>query len=669
MEEIKGEVKPCSGESCSLEEERKEIKEQVDVELYNDENHQCEDDIDISDSSKWTSIILDNTISNRIRLIVLERYFEERENDTIEIINKITGIYQFSGSKLIENFLFLIATESNLSSFLKLECAKSLLSFEELEEGSDSDDDEELATIKRDSDSDIRRRNETRKNLGFSVLNTVCNSMSDMPTPCVIEAVFLLMISPEYVERCIGYLCSLLCDEDIECDYRYKILMSLEKQSKIQNKELYLYNGMFCFLLFGKNMTMYRILAGQYLLQKMNLNEEDTKEVENIILSFACDDELNYDRRADAADLLLQLGSPDMKLKGREVINHLAQLKGIVRTIFDNAQNVHTVEIENSVMHILEFLADFPIKKINGNPIDFDYILSHIEKTLKELRNIPHLEIDKNNIKGNCEFCNSPIQFYIEKEFKKFCCNVCYKSYVKEENIKVSMNRIYMDRLLYSKFNLTLNHILIKVYSYILSQPENVYEEMYKRMLEELDDMSGTCSSGFASRLVNIISGFGEFNIQISFTDQIISNFAGRLNALVKKITDSDSIFLSSRLNDMIELYILSNSELHTSLKESIKEKTGKEATSNLDIINEFLSEKRTEKIEECIFEFQLNVLNELTIESSNPNERKNFLLFLRSNISPLRTELYNEFREYVSDTDFDLAFRRAIYNYEGCNY
>jgi hypothetical protein len=119
----------------------------------------------------------------------------------------------------------------------------------------------------------------------------------------------------------------------------------------------------------------------------------------------------------------------------------------------------------------------------------------------------------------------------------------------------------------------------------------------------------------------------------------------------------------------MIELYILSNSELHSSLKYTIKEKTGKEPTTNLDIINEFLSENRTEKINDCLTEFQMNALNELTVESSSFNERKNFLLFFRTNLSSLQTELWEEFKDYVSDTDFDLSFRRAIYNYEGCNY
>ena len=50
-------------------------------------------------------------------------------------------------------------------------------------------------------------------------------------------------------------------------------------------------------------------------------------------------------------------------------------------------------------------------------------------------------------------------------------------------------------------------------------------EEMRKRMLEELEEMSATCSTGFASRLINVISGFGEFNIRISWEDQIIANF------------------------------------------------------------------------------------------------------------------------------------------------
>jgi len=648
-------------------------QEPIQIDLYTDEKVSSEE-INIDDSTQWVNIITDNTIPNSIRIEVLQNFFKQKENDTIELINKITGIYQFSGSKIVANFLFLIATESNLSSFLKLECAKSLLSFEEMEEIIYSHDDEQLNIIKKESNLEIQERNKERKSIGFQVLNIVCHTMSDIPTPCCIEAVFLLMCSDDYTEECSNYLCSILSDEEIDCDYRYKILLSLEKQSEIKNKDLYLYNGLFCFLLFDKNRTMYRILSAQYLLQKITLEEDDIEEIENIILSFANDEELDYDLRADASDLLLSLGSPQMKVKGREIINHLAQLKGIVRTIFDNAQNVHTVEIENSVIHILEFLSEFPVSKNNGIEIDFNFINSKIEKTLEEIKfsfiNNSHYDsvnelLERNQFSDFCEYCGRGVLNKVET--KNFCSNECALKYKKEENIRLSLNRIYMDRLLYSKFNLTLNHILIKIYSYMLSQTN--YEEIYKRLLEELQDMSGTCSSGFTSRLVNVLSGFGEFNIRISFTDQIISNFAGRLNARIKKITESNSIFLNERLNDVVELFVLSNDQLYNRVKNDIKENTGHYPTSKTEIINQFLKENRDEKINECLTEFQINVLNEITIESSSFNERKNFMLFLRSNISSIQTELFEEFKNYVSDTDFDLAFRRAIYNYEGCNY
>ena len=84
-------------------------------------------------------------------------------------------------------------------------------------------------------------------------------------------------------------------------------------------------------------------------------------------------------------------------------------------------------------------------------------------------------------------------------------------------------------------------------------------------------------------------------------------------------------------------------------------------------LVDDILSSER--KIDECLAEFQSNVISEISVESSNYIDRKNFLLFLRSHMSSIREELYGEFREFVSDTDFDLAIRRAIYNYEGCNY
>ncbi|MBS0628539.1 MAG: hypothetical protein JSS09_10080 [Verrucomicrobia bacterium] len=114
--------------------------------------------------------------------------------------------------------------------------------------------------------------------------------------------------------------------------------------------------------------------------------------------------------------------------------------------------------------------------------------------------------------------------------------------------------------------------------------------------------MSGTCSSGYASRLINTISGFGDFGIRISWRDQIVSNFTARLNS---KIRDMDNIRKSER------------------------------------------------------------ILIEMTLETSDYRARKNFLKFLRENLSEIREELYNEFKKHIKDEDFELYFRSAVSMYE----
>ena len=51
-------------------------------------------------------------------------------------------MYQFSGAKILSQFLFAVCETGNVSSFLKLEAAKSLLAFEEETEGSDREDED-----------------------------------------------------------------------------------------------------------------------------------------------------------------------------------------------------------------------------------------------------------------------------------------------------------------------------------------------------------------------------------------------------------------------------------------------------------------------------------------------------------------------------------------------
>ena len=148
--------------------------------------------------------------------------------------------------------------------------------------------------------------------------------------------------------------------------------------------------------------------------------------------------------------------------------------------------------------------------------------------------------------------------------------------------------------------------------------------------------MAGTCSSGFISRLVNTISGFGDLSIKISFEDQIVSNFSARLNSYAQKICDDDSVFRDKAFEDVKKLYLKENPEKTDEMKDTIIE------------------------------EFYDSVLNEMMLSSSDYRNRPSFLLFFRTYMSKIREEMFNEFIEYVSESEFDLYFRKALSYYDG---
>ena len=51
--------------------------------------------------------ILDFSIDNEKRMLEFEKYCKENdENNSIELINRLNGIYHFSGIKILQDFLY-----------------------------------------------------------------------------------------------------------------------------------------------------------------------------------------------------------------------------------------------------------------------------------------------------------------------------------------------------------------------------------------------------------------------------------------------------------------------------------------------------------------------------------------------------------------------------------
>ena len=549
------------------------------------------------DQESLSELIVDLSLPIETRIQGIEMYFANfGQEESNEIINRLSMMYTMSGTKILEKYLYAMCMKCKISTFLKITAAKSLCYFN------------------------------PEKELGYKALDTVCKDMEDVATPCQIEAVCLLMLHTTYKKQSLQYFCNIINNLKLDCDYRYKTILSLENK-EIPARVYFIKESALLFFKNQNNRTLYRILAGQYLIQKTKIKGKELEQTELTLMSFAQDPDLDYNLRADAADVVLQLGSEENKKTAREIIMMLGRQDGDVKTIFDNAQNVHVDEIEQSVLEALEFLSGISMKTLSGVPgtaqITFEYVKKHIEE-----------ELEKSKPKEP------------KRKTKKY--KEEKKNYdEKEDKIKISLNRIYMDRALYSNYNCSLLHILLKIWTYLSTHKS--CEDMKNRLLEELIDMSGTCSSGFASRLVNVISGYGDFNLTISWRDQIVANFTGRLNARARDITSEEHIQKNCKLYNFRECnYIGCDVE-------------------NDDHRSDDAQHKK--KLLNMLEKFQENVLEEMTVNSNEFAARKNFLKFFRKNMLGIRQELYEEFKEHIPDTDFDLYFRAAIATYETGGY
>lgn len=543
------------------------------------DNNTPNDDNDYSDID-LSILSTDLTIDDSVRKNAIQKFCSENPNDALEAINKLVGMYIFSRIKILELFIYDLCINSTIQSGYKIILASGLCTG-----GID---------------------------IGYDAMNHIClNWGNDIPTPIKIESIFTLMEAEKYKDNALKYFIDIINNQYIECDYRYKSILALEIR-EINNKEYFISDACLSFLFNDKNMTKYKILAGQYLLQKCKISENI--KVENTLLSFATDTLLDYNLRADSADVILRLGSDPSKKIARNVINELGTYNAENKTIYGNSQNVHTDEIEKSVIDTLEFL--HKQQQSNINKYSFESIKKDIDTLLK-------LE-----------------------ENKKYT-----------EKINISLNRIYLDRALYSKYNCTLMSIFIRIWAYIQSNVEHK-EEMIKRLLEELYETADTCSSGYISRLINCISGFGDENIgiRISWEDQIIANFIGRFNSKLSKLHDEWTD--GGKKNAMILSLITAKNQkinINRIIKSNEPEK----------MIEYFLTKN---KLIDCLDMFQEEILNDMSTDK--PAIQKTcYLTFFRYTLADLRDELYNEFKEHISDGEFDIYMQKAVLKYETGEY
>lgn len=340
--------------------------------------------------------------------------------------------------------------------------------------------------------------------------------------------------------------------------------------------------------------SRYVILASQFLFgsKKELFTIEQKLEVENIILSMCQDNELDYNLRADASDLLLTQGVTE---KARQIaldtIILLGRNRGLLGeiSIYNNKQNVHETSIDESVKKSIEYLASIPMDTKDGVYLSYDDVCKEIITEYCKINNIDiesNLNFDNidNEFKNNSYYDNDEYEIYEEGNDNKR----------KLELLKASLLRISLDRGLYDNFQ-KIESLLIKIWQIIKSHEYK--DTLISRLIEELIDMSGTCSSGHLSRLVNVLSGFeinGNYmNLSINYKDEISAVVMAKINKLISELNDE------KYQNDILdELLWSSNFEKRLNFNKFFRENVIKIRD---ELIKEYVTEQKLMDIE--IFE------------------------------------------------------------------
>lgn len=175
---------------------------------------------------------------------------------------------------------------------------------------------------------------------------------------------------------------------------------------------------------------------------------------------------------------------------------------------------------------------------------------------------------------------------------------------------------------------------------------------------------SDKCSLAYISNACGIFSGFSDtMGIKLSWEQQIISNYQGRMNFKIRNITTECQD--TYPIEQLLKIWIMEDENIKIK-NHVLKILNKKKKIVTLDnIVYEYMNTKQCVKLRKTIYEtFQEKVLAEMMTESKR--DKKYFSLFCRYSRTYIMTEMEKEFCIHISTEEFGIYIRKAILLYEG---
>lgn len=276
--------------------------------------------------------------------------------------------------------------------------------------------------------------------------------------------------------------------------------------------ETFIYGLQSAFFYNTTNNLRDRILSANYIIQSEESEILERDNICDILLECYGVDKIDNATKGDALDVVVRLGNKDQREKALFLLTELGyddtQYSGDVasriRTFYNNTQNIHLTDIDKKLEQFVQE-NDFSGENLE----DYDTVKSEVMALI-----------------SGC------------------------KSAKKRFNCIRSINRVERDTTKLTSKRLTLADIFIKVWMIVKSSEKR--ELLESRMIDELEDMDDTCTTGHGGRFVNVIMDDDDA-MKITWQDQITANIYGRVNAQMEKSENKEDLkngFLAETAED-----------------------------------------------------------------------------------------------------------------------
>ena len=297
----------------------------------------------------------------------------------------------------------------------------------------------------------------------------------------------------------------------------------------------------------------------------------------------------------------------EYKIKGQELLEKISFDGKGARSIYNNSQNIHKINVEESINPFIEKLVNLNIE-IPTDEEEYEQFIENVIDRIKDYSdNVLHFE--------------------------------------SKEQIRIinSINRFILDNTLYSKYNVSLLNLLIRSEYYI--QTHSQKEELMLRLCQELCDMADTCTTGHIYRLVNVFSSY-EVAMSIPIEEEVKSCVYARLRGIIDKKTEEEQEQIFNCIGT----------------SEDIKSREKKRIDTSSSLIgteyNYIDNEEKESLIKGVIKEEDIN--KELFLVKSEDPEME-FNRLMGKDLLILLEELRGEYKDIITEQDLDIYFRKAI--------